>query len=173
MFLRNLLISLWLSIGLISCGYQFYLKSEQKTIYIAPWRNFTSESRLGEMLAYELRYKLAQGKFFIPVYDENKADLILKGEIIKVYLEPVAYETFIQTKERKISFEGKYKLINKERNEIILEETLNRYEIYRIPTITKDLIDPGREEALKLLVKDLAEIILQEIMFKDIKFTKP
>lgn len=174
MSLRNLSILLWLNIVIISCGYQFYespvyFKSHWKTIYIAPWKNFTSESGLGEMLAYELRHKFAEGKFLIPVYNEAKADLILKGEVTKVYLEPVAYETFIQTKERKISFEGKYKLINKEKNEIILEGTLNRYEIYRIPTVTVSLIDPGREEALRLLVKDLSEIILQEIMFKDME----
>ncbi|RKX58079.1 MAG: hypothetical protein DRP29_07340 [Thermodesulfobacteriota bacterium] len=172
--LRNLLILWFLSLLLSSCGYQFferpsYFNSEWKTIYIAPWKNFTSETALGEMLAYELRQKLAQGKFLMPVYDESKADLILKGEIIRVYLVPVAYKTFIQTKERKINFIGKYQLIEKKKGKILLESQLNRYEIYRVPVEAANVIDPGREEALKLLARDLADIILQEIMFKEVE----
>jgi len=173
--LRNLLILWFLSLFISSCGYQFferpsYFKPEWQTVYIAPWKNFTSETALGEMLAYELRHKLAQGKFLMPVYDESKADLILKGEITKIYLVPVSYRTFIQTKERKISFVGKYQLIEKREGKVILEETLSRYEIYRVPVEAATVLDPGREEALKLLAKDIADIILQDIMFKNVEF---
>jgi len=173
--LRNWLILWFLSFFFFSCGYQFqerpsYFKPEWQTVYIAPWKNFTSETALGEMLAYELRHKLAEGKFLMPVYDESGADLILKGEITKVYLVPVAYETFIQTKERKIEFEGKYKLIEKKEGKVILEGKLSRYEIYRVPIeVTSNVLDPGREEALKILAKDLAELILQDIMFKELE----
>ncbi|PMP65045.1 MAG: hypothetical protein C0190_07255 [Thermodesulfobacterium geofontis] len=174
LYLRNWLILWLLSIFLFSCGYQFlerpsYFKSEWQTVYIAPWKNFTSETALGEMLAYELRHKLVQGKFLMPVYDESKADLILKGEITKVYLVPVAYETFMQTKERKIEFEGKYQLIDKREGKIVLESKLSRYEIYRVPVEVANVIDPGREEALRLLTKDLADLILQDIMFKELE----
>ncbi|MCD6548607.1 MAG: hypothetical protein J7K10_03980 [Thermodesulfobacterium sp.] len=174
LYLRNLLILWFLSFFISSCGYQFferpsYFKPEWQTVYIAPWKNFTSETALGEMLAYELRHKLAQGKFLMPVYDESKADLILKGEITKVYLVPVSYETFIQTKERKISFKGKYQLIEKREKKVILEGSLSRYEIYRVPVEATNVLDPGREEALKLLAKDIADIILQDIMFKDVE----
>jgi len=121
------------------------------------------------MLAYELRHKLAQGKFLMPVYDEARADLILKGEVTRVYLVPVAYETFIQTKERKIEFEGKYKLIEKREGKVILESSLSRYEIYRVPVEATNVMDPGREEALKILAKDLADFILQDIVFKELE----
>lgn len=174
MYLRNSLILWLLSFLIFSCGYQFlerpsYFKADWKTVYIAPWKNFTSEVALGEMLAYELRHKLAQGKFLMPIYDESKADLVLKGEITRVYLVPIAYETFIQTKERKIEFEGKYQLIDRKGGRIILEGKLMRYEIYRIPIETTNVMDPGREEALKFLTKDLADLILQEIMFKELE----
>jgi len=174
MCLKNLLILLFLSFLFVSCGYQAlerpnYFKPEWHTIYIAPWKNFTSETSLGELIAYELRHKLAQGKFLMPVYDEAYADLILKGEITKVYLEPVSYETFVQTKERKINFEGKFQLIEKKEGKVILEEKLSRYEIYRVPVEATEVMDPGRSEAIELLAKDLADIILQEIMFKDIE----
>jgi len=121
------------------------------------------------MLAYELRHKLAQGKFLMPVYDEARADLILKGEVTRVYLVPVAYETFIQTKERKIEFEGKYKLIEKREGKVILESSVSRYEIYRVPVEATNVMDPGREEALKILAKDLADLILQDIVFKELE----
>ncbi len=170
-FLRSLLI-LWFSFVVIACGYHFYerpsyFKTEWKTIYIPPWKNFSSETSLGELLAYELRHKFAEGKFLIPVYDETKADLILKGEVKKVYLEPVSYSTFIQTKERKISFLGSYELIDRKENRIILKGEINRYEIYRVSLKDANVLDPGREEALKLLAKDVAELILQDIMFKE------
>lgn len=172
LFRKSWLTLWWFSILLVSCGYNFqlrpsYFKPEWKTIYIPPWKNFTSETFLGELLAYELRHKFAQGKFLLPVFEESQADLILKGEVIRVYLEPVAYETFIQTKERKISFKGKYQLIERRENKVIAENLdLNRYEIYRISLERTMVIDPGREEALRLLVKDLAEVIFQEIIFK-------
>ncbi len=174
MCLRNLLILLFLNFFIVSCGYHFfrrpaYFKSEWKTIYIAPWKNFTSEVTLGELITYELRKKFAQGKFLIPVYDESKADLILKGEIKKVYLEPISYQTFLQTKERKVSFEGEYQLIDRKEGKIILEGHLSRYEIYRVPVEATNVMDPGRSEALELLAKDLAEIILQEVMFKNME----
>lgn len=172
--LKNLLILWFLSFLFVSCGYKFfdrpsYFKPEWHTIYIAPWKNFTSETSIGEILSYEIRNKLAQGKFLMPVYNEAKADLILKGEVTKVYLEPVSYETFIQTKERKIQFEGKYQLIEKKEGKVILEGKLSRYEIYRVSEEFGNVMDPGREEAIKLLAKDLADIILQEILFKDIE----
>jgi len=174
MYRRNLLILLFLSFFIFSCGYHVferpnYFKPEWQTIYIAPWKNFTSEVALGELLAYELRHKFAQGKFLMPVYDESKADLVLRGEIEKVYLVPVSYETFIQTKERKINFEGKYQLIDRKEEKVIFEGHLSRYEIYRVPVEATNVLDPGRNEAIELLAKDLAEIILQEIMFKDIE----
>ncbi len=172
LFLKNWLILWWLSTFLISCGYHFhgrpsYFKPEWKTIYISPWKNFTTETFLGELLAYELRHKFAQGRFLIPVFEEAQADLVLKGEVIRVYLEPVAYETFIQTRERKISFKGRYQLIERKENKVIAENLdLNRYEIYRVPLKGATVIDPGREEALRLLVKDLAEVVFHEIIFR-------
>lgn len=171
MYRKNLLILLFSLFFLCACGYKFqvrpdYFKSEWHTIYIPPWKNFTSETPLGELLAYKLRYKLSQGNFLIPVYDESKADLILKGEIKRVYLEPISYERFIQTKERRINFVGKYWLIDKKENKIILERTLSRYEVYRVPVEATALLDPGREEALEILADDLSEIILQDLLFK-------
>lgn len=172
LFRKNWLILWFFSLFLISCGYSFYLKpnyfkAEWRTIYIPPWKNFTSEPFLGELLAYELRHKFAQGNLLIPVFDENKADLIFRGEVIRVYLEPIAYETFIQTRERKVSFKGRYQLIDRKENKVVAENLdLNRYETYRVPIEETNILDPGREEALRLLVKDLAEVIFQEIIFK-------
>lgn len=172
LFRKSWLILWWFSFFLVSCGYYFqerpsYFKKEWKTIYIPPWKNFTSETFLGELLAYELRHKFSQGKFLIPVFDESQADLILKGEVVTIYLEPIAYETFIQTKERKVRFKGKYQLIDRKENKVIIENLhLERYEIYRVPVVGVTVLDPGREEALRLLVKDLSEIIFQEVVFK-------
>ncbi len=174
LFRKNWLILLLSSFIFFSCGYRFckrpsYFKPEWKTIYIPPWKNYTSETSLGELLAYELRNKISQGGFLIPVYSKDKADLILKGEVERVYLEPVSYQTFIQTKERKINFQGKYELIERKTGRVILEGSISRYEIYRVPLEAVNVLDPGREEALKMLAEDISELILQNIMFRDIK----
>ncbi|WP_022854924.1 LPS assembly lipoprotein LptE [Thermodesulfobacterium thermophilum] len=172
--LRNLLI-LWFSFILLGCGYSFYqrplyLKEDWKTIYIPPWKNYSSETSLGEYLSYYLRHKFAQGQFLLPVYDEDRADLVLKGEIKRVYLDPISYETFLVTKERKISFEGEYQLIERKTGKVILKRPISRYEVYRVAQQqVVNFLDPGREEALKLLSQDLAEIILQDIMFNELK----
>lgn len=173
--LRNLLILLLISVFIFSCGYSFfqrpsYFKEEWKTIYISPWKNFSSETELGELLAYELRHKFSQGKILLPVYNENQADLILKGEVKRVFFDPVSYETFLKTRERKINFEGKYQLIEKKTGTVIADEVIKRHEIYRVSEFSEaEFLDPGRKEALKSLAKDIAELIFQNIMFKDVK----
>jgi len=106
----------------------------------------------------------------VPVYDQTKADLVLRGEVKKIYFDPVSYETFLITKERKINFEGEYQLIEQKTGKVLLKRTINRYEIYRVnQSEVVTFLDPGREEALKVLSQDLAELILQDIMFNELK----
>ncbi len=172
LYLRNLLILLWLSFFLFSCGYSFferptYFKETWKTIYIPPFKNYTQEPEIGEWLAYELRHKFSQGKILLPVYKEEEADLVLKGEIKRLYLEPISYQVFLQTRERKILFEGKIELIERITQQKIYENPkISRFEIYRVSEIPSHTLDPGKYEALKSLAKDLAEIIFQEIWFR-------
>ncbi|BAU23910.1 hypothetical protein THC_1545 [Caldimicrobium thiodismutans] len=163
---------MFLSISLWACGYTLqerpsYFKSHWKTIYIPPFKNYTQESEMGELLAYELRHRFSQGRLLIPVYREEEADLIFKGEITRVYVEPVSYEVFLQTKERKILFEGKFQLIERITQEKIYENRkFNRFETYRVSEALTGLLDPGKKEALKKLSKDISELIFQEIFFK-------
>lgn len=170
--LKNLLILWFLSQIIFSCGYSIqerpsYFKDSWKTIYIPPFKNYTQEPEMGERLAYELRHKFSQGKFLIPVYREDEADLILKGEITKIYVEPVAYEIFLQTRERKVHFEGRFQLIERKTGTIIYENPkFSRFETYRVSENVVGLLDPGRKEALLKLSQDLSELIFQEIWLK-------
>jgi hypothetical protein len=167
-FLRSLLI-LWFSCFLYACGYTLagkptLLNPEWKTIYIPPWKNYTGEKAVGELLAQELRKKIAQDGFLIPVFSPDSADLILQGEVLKVYFEPVAYATFGQTKTRNIQFEGKFALIEIRTAKKIYENPkITRYETYRVKEDASNLLNPGKDEALRLLVKDLSELIMQEL----------
>lgn len=169
---KNLLILLFLSFHFSCCGYTFlerptYFKDTWKTIYIAPFKNYTQEPELGEWIAYELRHKFAQGKVLLPVYREEEADLILKGEIIRVYVEPISYQVFLQTRERKILFEGKIELRERATQQLIyVNPKISRFEIYRVSEVSQQILDPGKYEAMKSLSKDLAEIIFQEIWLK-------
>ncbi len=167
-FLRSLSILLF-SCFFYACGYNLagkptLLNSEWKTIYIPPWKNYTGEKAVGELLALELRKKIAQDGFLVPVYSPDSADLTLQGEVLKVYVEPVAYAAFLQTKTRKVQFEGKYALIERKTGKKIYENPrITRYETYRVAEVTSNLLNPGKDEALRLLVKDLSELIMQEL----------
>ncbi len=170
--LKNLLILWFLSFILFSCGYSLqekpsYFKDSWKTIYIPPFKNYTQEPEMGERLAYELRHKFSEGKFLIPVYREEEADLVLIGEITKIYVEPVAYEVFLQTRERKVHFEGKIKLIERKTGEVLYENPrFTRFETYRVSENVAGLLDPGKKEALLKLSQDLSELIFQEIWLR-------
>ncbi|MFN3505361.1 MAG: LPS assembly lipoprotein LptE [Caldimicrobium sp.] len=161
-----------LSSFILSCGYTFlekpsYFKENWKTIYIPPFKNYTQEPELGEWLAYELRHKFAQGKFLIPLYKEEEADLVLLGEIKRVYVEPISYQVFLITRERKILFEGKVELIERATKQKIYENPkISRFEIYRVSETSFPILDPGKTEALRNLSRDLAEMIFQEIWWK-------
>ena len=122
---------------------------------------------MGEFLAYELRHRFGQGSLLIPVYREEEADLILTGEVTKIYLEPISYEVFLQTKERKILFEGRFQLIERITKDIIYEnKRFSRFETYRVSEALTGLLDPGKKEALRRLSQDISELIFQEILFR-------
>jgi len=171
MFLRNLSI-LWFSFFLLACGYTpagnpLILSPEWKTIYIPPWKNYTGEKAIGELLAIELRKKIAQDGFLTPVYSADSADLILQGEVLRVYIEPVAYATFLQTKTRNIQFEGRYALIDRKSGKKMYENPkITRFESYRVVDVSSNLLNPGKDEAVRLLVKDLVELIMQELFHR-------
>ena len=168
LFRISSLILLLLSFLLGGCsGYRFvskpdYLKS-YSTIYIPPWTNYTSEPELGEILAYYLRLKFSEGGFLIPVFDKKKADLIFKGRVREIYFAPVSYDTFLKTRERKISFKGEYELIDTHTGKVLLRKSLSRYQIYRVSEATGETLDPGREEAVELLAQDVSELIFQSL----------
>lgn len=170
--LRNLSILLLLSLILFACGYTLqerpsYFKPQWRTIYIPPFKNYTQEPEMGELLAYELRHRFSQGRLLIPVYREEEADLVLKGEVTKIYLEPISYEVFLQTRERKILFEGRFQLIERITKNIIYEnKKFSRFETYRVSEALTGLLDPGKKEALKILSRDISELIFQEILFR-------
>jgi len=170
--LRNLLILWFLSSLLFSCGYTFqerpsYFKETWKTIYIPPFKNYTQEPDLGERLAYELRHKFSQGGLLKPVFREEEADLVLKGEVLKIYMEPISYEVFLQTRERKVYFEGKIQLLERVTQTKLYENPkFTRFETYRVSENVAGLLDPGKTEALRKLTQDLAELIFQELWLK-------
>ncbi|MCX7613481.1 MAG: LPS assembly lipoprotein LptE [Caldimicrobium sp.] len=161
-----------LSILLFSCGYSLlekptYFKPHWQRVFIPPFKNYTQEPELGEMIAYDLRHKFAQGRFLMPVYSEAEADLILKGEILRIYIEPISYEVFLQTRERKLLFEGKFELIERQTQQKVHENPkLSRFETYRVSQVTTGLLEPGKTEALRRLSKDIAELIFQDILFR-------
>ncbi|MCX7873000.1 MAG: LPS assembly lipoprotein LptE [Caldimicrobium sp.] len=161
-----------ISLSLFACGYSFYerpkvFQPHWKTIFIPPFKNYTQDPEFSEMLAYELRHKFAQGKILLPVYREEEADLVLRGEVTRIYVEPISYEVFLQTRERRVLFEGKFQLLERKTQQKIHENPkLTRFETYRVLEIPQGSVELGKVEALRKLSQDIAELIFQEIIFK-------
>lgn len=172
LFRINSLILWFLSLFLTSCGYNFlerpaHFAPHWKTVYIPPFKNYTQEPEIGELIAYELRHKFAQGRLLIPVSGEEGADLLLKGEVTRILLEPISYEVFLVTKERKILFEGRIELIERKTGRKLYENSrLTLFETYRIREDLAGSLEIGKAEALRNLARDLAELIFQEILIR-------
>lgn len=92
---------------------------------------------------------------------------MLKGEVLRVLLEPVSYEVFLVTRERKILFEGRFELIERKTGKKFYENPrLTLFETYRIREDLTGSLEIGKVEALRSLAKDLAELIFQEIFIR-------
>ena len=171
------LLTLWFSIVLCclsGCGYKIIGKPDYlekySTIYISPWINYTSEPQIGELISYYLRLKISEGNLLIPVFDEKKADLILKGRVKLISFSPVTYETFLKTKERKINFVGEYQLIEVSTGNVIFKSKISQDKIYTVQEEISETLDPGKKQALDLLAQDVADEIIHQLFLNSKSF---
>ncbi|AEH44220.1 hypothetical protein Thein_0337 [Thermodesulfatator indicus DSM 15286] len=164
----RLFIALFFLFSLCSCGYQLEgrptnFSSKWKTIYVPVWKNPTSEIRLGEILAQELRKRIEMAGDF-QITDQDDADLILEGQILSVSVGGLSYNIYTETLERRVYLRARAKLIDKTGHVIWRNDSLSRTEEYPVfREVVGEEVDPGRELALQKICQDLAEIIYHQI----------
>ncbi len=166
--MRRFLSLFILLLFLASCGYQLEgrptaFSPSWQTIYVPVWENPTSDIRFGEIMAEALRERIELAGD-LRLAPPEKADLILKGKILSVYVGGLSFDEYTQTLERRVSVRATAELVDRKGHVIWRNTNIYRYEDYPVVReIAGEEIDPGREIALKKISRDLAEIIYHQI----------
>ncbi len=131
-----------------------------------PWDNPSSEPSLSYLIVKHLRERLSTLGFKI-VGSPDKADLLLKGRIKFLKVFPVNYESFMESIERKIVFSGKYQIFN-QTGHLIFSGNISSseyYEVFENGEVKEGILEAGKDEALENLAEDVAEKIVDKLMF--------
>ncbi len=154
---------------LTACGYHLEGRPSSfspawRTIYVPVWENPTSDIRFGEILAEALRERIELAGD-LKLTTPEKADLILRGKIVSVYVGGLSFDEYTQTLERRVSVRAKAEIVDRKGRIIWRNTNIYRYEDYPVvKEIAGEEVDPGREIALRKISRDLAEIIYHQII---------
>ncbi len=163
MFPRNWSI-LWLvSLFVLGCGYHFAgtgsnLPPWIKTVYVATWEDRSQEAGFGALIATEIRNQFERGGK-LKLAPEDKADVILTGEIVSLEQRGLSYQSYAQGVENRLILRARAKLTSRQDGKIIWE---NR-SLYREETYTTGS-QADKERILEKMAYDLAEMIYHQIM---------
>ncbi len=164
---RLLGIFLLMLVGLFSCGYHREGRPQQwsswRTIALPVWENPTADIRFGEMMAAALRERFALSGF-LKQAPKDKADLVLEGKVLSIGVGGLSYDVYTQTLERRVNVRVKVCLRERKTNRVIWEATLSRFQDYPVTQSESGTVDPGREEALVQMARDLADIIYHRLL---------
>ncbi len=153
---------------MVSCGYHLRerppgFSPHWQTLYVALFENPTGETGLGVYLSEALRKRFSRGGFLKLAVSPERADLVLSGKIRSLSVGGVSYNLYTQTLERRISIRLTVNLRERGGRLVWENRNLSRYEIYPVEGEGTGGSDPGREEALRKLSEDLADIIYHQI----------
>ena len=164
-FLPHLFLLFIIAVSLSSCGYTNpYVhngtqETNAKTLHITTWQNRTNELGLeSEYFRLFNAWFKKSGRIAV-VFDEDKADLKLIGEISSINLPGLFYNSLDEALEIKIKLTVNFALYNTSNNTILWQE--KQYVVYE-----PFLLDPTGEEtqynkkrALIRIGDEIAEII--------------
>ena len=151
-----------------ACGYRLRerppgFKSDWQTLYVEIFKNRTAETELGVYLSEALRQRFARGGFLRLVTDPQQADLVITGEVKKLSIGGISYNTYTETLERRISVNLTVEMRERGGHTVWRNANLSRYENYPVEDTSSGVLDLGKEEALRKLSEDLADIIYHQI----------
>jgi hypothetical protein len=106
------LIFLFALPSLISCGYHnpYVYDGPEKTVYIATWKNRTSELQLNSQIYQSLLNWYQRSSAIRIVRSKEEADLILGGEIVSIDIPSLSYGANNITREVKLNLRVRYVL---------------------------------------------------------------
>ncbi|OAQ21259.1 LPS assembly lipoprotein LptE [Thermosulfurimonas dismutans] len=151
-----------------ACGYRLREKPpgfrpEWQTLYVEIFKNRTAETELGVYLSEALRRRFARSGFVKLAASPTKADLVIGGEVKSLSVGGISYNTYTETLERRVSVTLAVDMRTRDGQIIWQNRNLSRYENYPVEGTSSGVLDPGKEEALRKLSEDLADIIYHQI----------
>ena len=154
---------LFLAIILASCGYHNpnVYNGPAKSVYIAEWKNRTSELALGSKI-YRTLMKWYQKSGSISVVRKKEgADLILAGEIISIDLPSLSFGLDNTATEVKAKLRVRYILKEIATNTIVFEVPDETWtEAYLLGNSSTQAIN-NEEEALDRIIENVSQKIYQ------------
>ncbi len=146
-----------------ACGYYNpnVYTGPSKTIYLAEWKNRTSELRLNSEIYRSLTRWFQKTGSISTVRQKKGADLILAGEIVFLELPSLSYGADNTTAEVKVRLMVRYILKEIASNKIVLETPSEIWtEEYLVSTSSSTTLDNERK-ALENIIEDLSKKIYQ------------
>lgn len=151
---------------LASCGYHnpYVYSGPEKTIYIAEWKNRTSELSLDSDIYRSLaRWYQKAGSLHVSKKKEG-ADLVLAGEIISISLPSRSYTANREAAEIKIRLRVRYILKDIKSGKILIEEPSEVWSENYLTSSDSATAKEREDNALKRIIKDLSQKIYQRTL---------
>jgi hypothetical protein len=146
---------------LISCGYHnpYVHSGPAKNVYIATWKNRTSELQLSSQIYQSLLSWYQRNSAIRVVRSKEDADLILGGEIMSIDIPSLSYGANNITREVKLKLRLRYVLKDLKTGNILFQEPgEQRTEEY---VVTNDNTADSASESIALatLIDELSQDI--------------
>lgn len=145
------------------CGYKNpnIYNGPHKTIYVAQWKNRTSELELDQKIYRSLTEWFEKSGSISTVRQKGGSDLILAGEVISIELPSLSYYNSSNASEVKVRLRVRYILKEIATNRILVEVPDETWtEEYFVSSSSSTNMD-NEEDALDIIVEDLSKKIYQ------------
>lgn len=159
---------------LSSCGYHnpYVYTGPEKVIYLANWKNRTSELGLDSKI-YQTLLKWYQKSGSITITKKREgADLALGGEIVFIDLPSLSYGANNSTTQVKVRLKVRYILKDIATGKVLIEKPGEIWTQDYLVGSTQSATSDNRQNALDTIIEDLCQKIYQNTLIELPKLEK-
>ena len=152
-----------LAAALGACGYHFRgrqnnLPSDVRTIAIPMFKNNTSELRIESIFTGEVIFQFTRSQM-VRVVSEDQSDAVLKGEIMAVEIEDVAYSATETSRQRRVKITVKADLTRRRDARVLWQDRrLIQRRTYLVGS-DPQTTDTAKQTAITELAKAMAQTL--------------
>lgn len=151
---------------LASCGYHnpYVYSGPEKSIYIAEWKNRTSELGIDSQIYRSLaRWYQKSGSLHV-TKTKAGSDLILAGEIVSLSLPSLSYRSNRDAAEVKLTLRVRYILKDIATGKVLVEAPSEYYTESFMTSSSSAIEEENKKQALEIIIKDLSQKIYQRTL---------